>query len=88
MGIPTKMVWGKWFITGKAEDEVTMDARGTNNHQDKRGHIQKDFLLTSSQTTDLSIHARYPKPLVWASGSSSVDPESAASAPPGYLLEM
>lgn len=36
---------------------------GTNNQQDKRGHIQKDFLLTSSQTTDLSTHARYPKPI-------------------------
>ena len=63
---------------------------GTNNHQENNNRevVYKDFLLTRSQTTHLSIHARYPKPLVWASGSSSVDPGPVASVPPWCLSEM
>lgn len=49
----------------------TMDADGGKQPpgQQQRGRAQKDFLLKNSQITDLSIHARYPKPVVWANGS-------------------
>lgn len=44
-------------------DDVTMDAGGDQQPAGQERSYTKGFLLTSSQTTDLSTHARYPKPI-------------------------